>query len=587
MSDYLKEFPIPAEYLPATLRGLLSPENADSPSKRVVVTSKFENNKHEDGYEYLHMLMACVPLDQIKSLGILSESSDGVVQFSTPCCTEKGDIYPVRPSVSSFDYVVASWGNSSHYSFSLAEKIWMTLGLSPRVIGNSEQKIIYDDLSLPIIGVADGDLASEYHYQLKRDVNWTIRNDYLRKYLWMTGCCGVRVFFYEAYITDCAAVRSVMGGQCHYKDTVGSGWCELDIREVDGKLLLQIWATIPSVEPTLCKEQDIYSLVWPGDTKAMTIERVNAFARDEYIFLDDKFLERYEKDSMFDAVPFKIHKQFSSCPSYKGQWSYRGIERVGRNLLKIPLYELYRNVPEQEIYHAHQHAVPEIKASELDPEEEHIASKADKLLLELISLGENLSLLIESSGCEGIHSSQFLEFSRDEYLSEGFRNFPVFQKLSQVAPINMYEQDFLSRCKTLNEIICKLKVGPLRRVLRSAGSDNKLVSKLQGLKLLQGILNIVECLNDQNDSMSSFNNSTDSCNWEEANTKLAPLFINNDLRNAEAHEAVGKSLNALERLGFDSSSLSSGYGKALDFLLDGVVDAIKSINVGITSLLAR
>lgn len=94
------------------------------------------------------------------------------------------------------------WGDGSRYSYNLAEKVWMTLGLSPRVIGNDVQKIIYDDLSLPIIGVSEGDVASEFEFNLKRDVYWTMRNDYLRKYLWMTGCYGVRVFFYEAYIIN-------------------------------------------------------------------------------------------------------------------------------------------------------------------------------------------------------------------------------------------------------------------------------------------------------------------------------------------------------------------------------------------------
>ncbi|MCO8093445.1 hypothetical protein [Acinetobacter lwoffii] len=71
------------------------------------------------------------------------------------------------------------------------------------------------------------------------------------------------------------------------------------------------------------------------------------------------------------------------------------------------------------------------------------------------------------------------------------------------------------------------------------------------------------------------------------NFKMAPLFINNDLRNAEAHESVGEALELLRRLGFDPSSVSSGYGKALDFLLDKVIESIEMLNNHIENILHR
>ncbi|MEZ9592319.1 hypothetical protein AB4302_15285 [Vibrio breoganii] len=587
MINYKEEFPLPLECVPSTLRDLLSSESSDNPSKKITVTSRFEKNRYKDSYEYLHMVMACVPQDQISSLSVLSESSDGVVEFSTPCCSEQGGIYPIDTSISGYDYIVASWGGGSHFSYSLAEKVWMTLGLSPRVIGNSEQRIIYDDLSLPTIGVAEGDLATEYYYTLKRDVEWKIRNDYLRKYLWMTGCHGVRVFYYEAYIDDSPEVRALMSGEKHINTTLGNGWCDMCIRENNGKLLLQVHASVAAIDPELCQERDIYALVWAGDTQQMTQERVRDHMSNEYVYLDDRFLERYEKDSMFDAVPFKMYKNFSSCPSYKGQWSYRDCERVGRNMLKASIYELYRNIPEQEIYHAYQYAIPSGEALNQNLDEEHIVSKSERLLVQLIELGENLASIQVATSGKGANSSQFIEFERESYREEGFREFPIFQKLSQVAPMNMYEQDFLSRCKTLNEIIGKLKVGSLKRLLQSMGADKKASSSLQCLKLLQAIFNITEHLNEQHEDSNSLPSSAKDIDWKVANSNLAPLFINNDLRNAEAHEAVGKSLVALEKIGFDTSSVSDGYGKALDFIMDGVIEGVQAINHNISELLSR
>ena len=59
---------------------------------------------------------------------------------------------------------------------------------------------------------------------------------------------------------------------------------------------------------------------------------------------------------------------------------------------------------------------------------------------------------------------------------------------------------------------------------------------------------------------------------------MAPLFINNDLRNAESHEAVGKAIDYLEKLGLDKARLASGYAEALDFTFDGVINSLVIFN---------
>lgn len=585
--NYINEFPLPMSCVPLTLKSLLSQESIDIPDSKINVTTQFEKNQYKNGYEHLHMLMACVPEKDIQSLKVLSESAEGTVKSSTPICDEIGGIYPIKTTVSGYDYIVASWGDGSRYSYNLAEKVWMTLGLSPRVVGNDEQKIIYDDLSLPIIGVSEGDVASEFEFNLKRNVYWTMRNDYLRKYLWMTGCYGVRVFFYEAYLDDSSELQQLLSGNSHYNKTLGNGWGELDIREVDGKLLLQLWASVVAISPVLCSEQDIYSLIWPGDSQPITRKQVRDIRSNKYAYLDDRFLEKYEKNKVFNAVPFKVYNNFSSCPSYKGQWGFRDCKRVGRNIIKVPFYELYRGIPDQEVYHVHQYAVSEEEFIARDSAEEHIVSKVDRLLLQLIELSENLPKLVKAVNGEIILSSQFIEFDRDSYSSEGFKKFPIFQRMAQVAPLDMYQQDFLSRCKTLNEIIVRLKVGTLRRVLRALGAHKDDVANLQGLKILQGILNILGHLNEQFEDKSALLGSARVIDWKKENSIIAPLFVNNDLRNAESHESVEDAIKVLEKLGFDTSTVSSGYGKALDFLLDGIIESIKSINRNITDVLNR
>ncbi|HCO5733108.1 TPA: hypothetical protein OB665_004722 [Escherichia coli] len=66
---------------------------------------------------------------------------------------------------------------------------------------------------------------------------------------------------------------------------------------------------------------------------------------------------------------------------------------------------------------------------------------------------------------------------------------------------------------------------------------------------------------------------------------MASFFINNDLRNAEAHEAVNKSIEHLAKLGFDSATLAIGYSNALDFVFDGVINSLSEINTNIEKAL--
>ena len=68
---------------------------------------------------------------------------------------------------------------------------------------------------------------------------------------------------------------------------------------------------------------------------------------------------------------------------------------------------------------------------------------------------------------------------------------------------------------------------------------------------------------------------------------MAPLFLNNDLRIADAHEAVGKCIQTLQGMGFDTGHLNDGYGLAIDFVLDGVISALEAINSVMEQLLAR
>src|SRR5699024_5665180 len=205
-------------------------------------------------------------------------------------------------------------------------------------------------------------------------------NDYLRKYLWMIGCYGVRSFNYEAYIEDSPAVRALLAGQDFYNSTIGNGWADICLRENQGRLLLQVHASVIAVTPDLCAEQDINGFIWPDDIVPLSRIEATSIFNEKYIYVDDRFLEKYEKNKIYDAVPFKIDNQYSSCPSYKGKWAFNSCRRIGRNLLRLSLYELYKGVPVQEIQHVNKFAIPESEAIAKGVEGEHIVEKSERLL---------------------------------------------------------------------------------------------------------------------------------------------------------------------------------------------------------------
>jgi hypothetical protein len=578
--DYLNQFAIPVAILPSRLRALLEPV-ADNPRLRVEVTTRWEMDQSGPHRGSLHMIMAVVPENAIPFFGVVDEASHGVVSFSVPDVRPKGGLPTFDPSVSGHDYIVAAWGNSSFFNYALAEKVWMALGLSSR----TQQRIIYDDLSLPEFGVAEGENTTQYYFSAQRGVRWTISNEYLRRYLWMRGAHGVRVFFYEALLPDSQILRSLMAGQSHAFLAPPGGWYRLDIREFSSGLLIQVWASVAAVTPELCPMQAADGLTWPGVSELMTHARADALVSSDHVYLDDRFLERYEQSSLFNTTPVKCGGQWHCSPSYQGQWSFTDCVRVGRNLIRVSMRELYKPKPDREIVHAHAFALDPAQVADLDLNDEHVVAKTDRFVAQLLDLGDGLSAL---SGVLNIQSTadEIIGISRAELRSNGWLHYPEISRLAQVAPLAMTEQKFLSRCKNIHELWQRIPNGFLRNLLVKAGHSRENVKGLGSLKLMQALLHVFERLNAGGEQVDAFGSNPEPTDLTNRNAALAALFVNNDLRIADAHNA-GEVLSGLEALGFDIASLNPGYGRALDHVFDGVIDGFARLNFELRGLLAR
>lgn len=583
--DYLAAFPIPAHVIPPRLRDMLEPVGL-SPNQFVEVASKQEYDPHGEQAEHLHFLMAVVPGLHDGPMEVLSETRGGVVEFSVPVGDERGCSANFCPSISGHDYIVAAWGDGSFYTFNLAEKVWMTLGLTPRCVGNDQQRLVYDDLGLPEFGVAEGEVSSEYHWSLKRAVSWRMSNEYLRRYLWLRGARGVRVFYYSVLLPDVPEIRAIMGGESHVflKPIDGVAWYELDIREHKGRLLLQLWASVEAVMPELSPEQTAEGVLWPGDAQPMTHAHADAQVAHDMVYLDDRFLQKYEQSVFYDSTPAFVWGQWWCSPSYRGQWAFTECRRIGRNLIQVPMRELYKPKPDREIVHARSFAVELADLAHVDLDEEHVVAKVQRLLDVLLRLGDGLSAL---GATVGLNKSavELIGFDRADVAANGWLAYPALSRLAQVAPLNMTQQMFLARCKGLHEVWQRVPNGYLKSLLERAGCPRGGVKELGSLRLLQALLNVIERLNAHEEASDAFVSGREPEGWNDRNEAMASLFLNNDLRIADAHEAVEQCLATLQRLGFDTANVNAGYGRALDFVLDGVINALGAVAAAIDNLL--
>jgi len=556
------------------------------PLEQVDVTNYLELDNHGPNSEYVHMLMAAVPETVESPTPILDEAANGVVSYSVPVLGNKGLSAKFAPSMSGYDYIVASWGDGSHYTYALAEKVWMTLGLSPRCLGNEQQRVVYDDLGIPEFAVAEGELAREHHYTSSRNVTWQMSNAHLRKYLWMRGARGVRSFFYQAKLPDSQELRQLMGGQRHTELKSDLGWYLIDIREHKGGLLLQVWASVDAVSCVMCPERSANNLAWPGVEGLVTHASANADRDHQVIYLDDQFLNRYEQSSFYNTTPIFAHGQWHCSPSYRGQWSFTDCRRIGRNLIRVGLRELYKPKPDQEILHAHSFALDPTLAAQFDPNEEHIAAKTQRFVAAILTLGDCLSRLGAIVG-ENKSAQDLVGFSANEIRDNGWLHYPKLSRLAQAAPLSMSEQDFLGRCKSLHEIWQTVPNGFLKRILQAAGCPKGETEKLGSVKLLQAILNVAEKLDAQDEDANAFNSADVPEGWNAPNERLAALFVGYDLRIADAHDTFALALPRLQDLGFDTASLQQGYGRAIDFVMDKVIEAFENINKPLSRILAR
>ncbi|TIL47987.1 hypothetical protein [Mesorhizobium sp.] len=581
---WLDEFPVPADLIPERLVRLVTPMSANPGDVFVEVATHLQNDPHGAAREDLLMQMAVVKEAEGLDLGALRKCNFDVVSSSTPVADYKGAIADFVPSINGHDYVVASWGDHSFYNFYLAEKVWMSLGLSSRTVGGDHQRVIFDDLGTPEFGVAEGEASTEYEWTSKRSVFWKMRSDYLHRYLWMRGAYGVRIFYYSKLLPARADLTALLDEYGHFAHVPEDERYEMDLRRHDDGILMQIWGAAAILGPQLSNERSAEGLVWPGDDSPMTSDRANALVGGVSVLIDDRFLDRYEQDAVYDCHVVKIGDRWHTSPGYRGQWSFTECVRVGRNAIRIPMHELYEAKPGREIVHAFDHALSAEAAAAINPDQDHIVSRTDRIARHLLELGDLLADLGGRIGVD-VEAEAVVHLSRERIIADQWRPYPELRRLARVAPLNMTQSAFLTRCKALNELLARMPQRPLKRMLRFCGCPANDLKELRTFRLLQALLSFLQEANARGDDWEALAGIAQEVDWRADNPAWVPLLKLNRLRNAEAHEDFGEMRAALEVMGFDTALLNGGYGLALDYVFDKCAEALSTLNCELRKLL--
>lgn len=572
---WLDGFPIPTDALPTRFVDLVAPVGLAA-SDFVDIATHLEIDPHGQGAENLLMQTALVPESDLAKLGEIRARSDfSVVSQSTPDIGQRGECAQFQPSIGGYDYVVASWGSSSFFNFYLAEKVWMALGLSARTIGGDHQRIIFDDIRLPEFGVAEGEASNEYEWTSKRPVRWRLRNDYLRRYLWMRGMHGVRVFYYSCRLLARTDLLSLLDSHGYFEQTPEDGRYLLDLRRDADGLLMQVWGVAPVLAPELCPMLSANELVWPVLGGPMTEKRVREL-RDQEVVIRDSFLEKYEQDAVYGCSVFAGGLGWSTSPRYRGQWAFTDCVRVGRDCIRVPLRKLYEGLPDREIIHAHTYAMGEAETAAIDATAKNVVDRTDRVVRELMNFGQALANLLNRTGIE-TSVEALVHLSPDRIRASQWEMYPEVRRLARVARLDMSQADFLSRCKSLNELLNRTPQGPLKRFLVQCGYPSAEVKELRAFRLWQAILNLVEEVNARGDTWEALEGLAKDVDCLARNPALSPIFHLNELRNGESHDSFSEVRFALEAMGFDTALLNGGYGIALDHVYDAIGETLERL----------
>lgn len=477
-----------------------------------------------------------------------------------------------------YETLVHAWDNHRQLVLVPDDGFLMAYQLAPRVLGNGT--MVWDDLERPVYDVVRVSPVSNYAgadgYSTARI---SVRRDYLEDYLSRKGCVAVATFFDERYSLDEAEVEKLIQQKCFSVKQPGREFwfkrMQLDFANQISQVSASAILLIPKGKPISAPAEE--DLQWPDRSDPVKGRGRGTFAPMELTYVRDAVLREYEQRPEYEINPE------TGSVSYESRWAVGFVRRSGRNHLELELRKLYEGAPFEVIRYFHGFAVPAAVAAsdrKLNADR-NIGSRAKELVYAYLELTETLASVAEHLGL--VFSQQDIgQFDTTQVKYRGWWMFPEFKALGRVALETMPFSDLLDRSKDIFNLLQRLQKPPLLQIAVNLGLKKADVKEFQSLKLLAAICQMAQLAVDTGLDLIQDKDSV-AAQWD---TKveldpLRPLFKLNALRIADAH-SLSRTMSTemaqtLDAFGIDINQYVSGWGGALDKILDTVTASLTAI----------
>jgi hypothetical protein len=235
------------------------------------------------------------------------------------------------------------------------------------------------------------------------------------------------------------------------------------------------------------------------------------------------------------------------------------------------------------ISHWHKFAVSESVATS-DREKfgsRNIADRAGDLIFAYLRLTKALEFVSDAVGA-GFTQAEIGELSSDEVEYKGWWTIAISKPIYAVAQLSSSKDQFLARAVDLFKLLELLKPATLRNLTLSLGISKEQVKDFRGVKLLSTICQLFCVANDEGYTLP-IDSTLVAAKWD--TKKLLPemnsIFALQSLRILHSHVSSSdkdiKLRKACAALGIDISTTATGWGCAIDLMMDSVTDSLNNV----------
>jgi len=379
--------------------------------------------------------------------------------------------------------LAVSWNSGNHIALVPNQNFLSSFKLIPRL---TSDVTVWDDLSRPRYDIIENKPLSKYEFPHYSPAFVKIHADYLNEYLIFRKKAAVKIFqdirdveINEDILTLLAGKKYFIHETKQYEVRINKLSHKENIAriEINGFQVL-FNGTDLEEEPNESLPMGHY---WKGIEGLVTEHRARHELPFQYVFVSDDVLGKYEEDDDFEVWPE------SGGVRYGIHWAVSDCERVGKNTIRIELKKLYEGTPWEVISLWNKFS---IDPSTINPNEENIVEKAERLIRKYFIFGKLLSDVVNKICDFDTCPAQLIGLEGKSVEYHGLTQHPDIKPITNhVNPDVFSQSQFITRCKFLNALISEnLQERQLRKVVQKLGFPDDEIKSFRSLKLLDLVL---------------------------------------------------------------------------------------------------